>query len=78
MVALPGVSSWRSPPIVGYSAMGIDGTAARQLTSSEWIPRHKGWATDIVGTNTLTAGSSYFSDPQWTNHPSRFYRLRSP
>jgi hypothetical protein len=31
-----------------------------------------------VGTNTLTNGSSYFSDPQWTNYPARFYRLRSP
>jgi hypothetical protein len=31
-----------------------------------------------VETNTLTGGSSYFSDPQWTNYPSRFYRLRSP
>ena len=31
-----------------------------------------------VGTNTLTGGSSYFSDPRWTEHPSRFYRLRSP
>jgi hypothetical protein len=35
-----------------------------------------------VSTNTLntfidTNGSSYFSDPQWTNYPSRFYRLRS-
>jgi hypothetical protein len=29
-------------------------------------------------TNTLTTGSAYFSDPQWTNYPSRFYRLRSP
>ena len=26
----------------------------------------------------LTNGSVYFSDPQWTNYPSRFYRLRSP
>jgi hypothetical protein len=31
-----------------------------------------------VGTNTLTGGSSYFSDPHWTNYPGRFYRLRSP
>ena len=31
-----------------------------------------------VGTNTLTSGSSCFSDPQWTNYPARFYRLRSP
>ena len=27
---------------------------------------------------TLTNGLVYFSDPQWTNHPSRFYRIRSP
>jgi Fe-S cluster assembly iron-binding protein IscA len=27
--------------------------------------------------NTLSGGSSYFSDPQWTNYRSRFYRLRS-
>jgi hypothetical protein len=31
-----------------------------------------------VQTNTLTAGSAYFSDLQWTNYPGRFYRLRSP
>jgi hypothetical protein len=31
-----------------------------------------------VETNTLTGGSSYFSDPQWTNYPGRFYRLRMP
>ena len=29
-------------------------------------------------TNSLTGGWSYFSDPQWTNYPARFYRLRSP
>jgi len=31
-----------------------------------------------VSTNTLTGGTSYFSDPQWANYPGRFYRLRSP
>jgi len=31
-----------------------------------------------VQTNTLATDSSYFSDPQWTNYPGRFYRLRSP
>jgi hypothetical protein len=31
-----------------------------------------------VQTNTLTGGSCYFSDPQWTNYPVRLYRLRSP
>ena len=43
--------------------------ACTDLTQPIWSP---------VGTNTLTDGSSYFSDPQWTNHPARFYRLRSP
>ena len=28
-------------------------------------------------TNTLSNGSHYFSDPQWTNYPVRFYRLHS-
>ena len=31
-----------------------------------------------VATNTLTGGTSYFSDSKWTNYPGRFYRLRSP
>jgi hypothetical protein len=39
------------------------------LASPVWQP---------VQTNALTGGSSYFSDPQWTNYPGRFYRLRSP
>jgi hypothetical protein len=30
-----------------------------------------------VSTNTLTDGSSFFSDSQWTIYPSRFYRIRS-
>ena len=30
-----------------------------------------------VQTNTLTVGLAYFCDPQWTNYPDRFYRLRS-
>lgn len=31
-----------------------------------------------VGTNTLTGGSSYFSDPEWANHPARSCCLRTP
>jgi hypothetical protein len=30
-----------------------------------------------LSTNTLTGGSSYFSDARWTNYPNRFYRVRS-
>jgi hypothetical protein len=29
-------------------------------------------------TNQFIGNPSYFSDPQWTNYPSRFYRIRSP
>jgi hypothetical protein len=42
--------------------------ACKNLTNLIWSP---------VGTNTLISGSSYFSDPQWTNNPARFYRIRS-
>ncbi len=43
--------------------------ACTNLVNPIWSP---------VGTNTLTNGWSYFSDPKWTNSPRRFYRLRSP
>jgi len=33
-----------------------------------WVP---------LQTNTLTSGPIHFYDPQWTNYPGRFYRLRS-
>ena len=37
---------------------------------------HPTWSQ--VGTNTLSGGSSDFSDPNWTNYPARFYRLGMP
>ena len=43
--------------------------ASANLSNPVWQP---------VQTNTLTGGAAYFSDPQWTNYPGRFYRLRSP
>jgi hypothetical protein len=43
--------------------------ACTNLANPDWQP---------VQTNALTSGSVYFSDPQWTNYPARFYRLRSP
>jgi len=42
--------------------------ASTTLTDPTWLP---------VSTNTLTDGLSYFSDPDWTNYPNRFYRIRS-
>jgi Flp pilus assembly protein protease CpaA len=55
--------------ITGSSNLVIVVEACTNLVNSAWSP---------VGTNTLTDGSSYFSDSQWTNYPARFYRLRSP
>jgi BspA type Leucine rich repeat region (6 copies) len=43
--------------------------AATNLANPVWIP---------VSTNPLTGGTSYFSDPQWTNYHTRFYRLSMP
>jgi hypothetical protein len=42
--------------------------ASTDLASAGWFP---------ISTNTLTAGSAYFSDPDWVNHPNRFYRVRA-
>jgi hypothetical protein len=51
------------------SGMNVVVEASANLAAPIWYP---------LATNTLTGGSSYFSDPQWTNHPARFYRLRWP
>ena len=55
--------------ITGSSNLVIMVEACTDLANPDWSP---------VGTNTLTGGASYFSDPEWTNYPCRFYRLRSP
>ncbi len=55
--------------IIGNNNLIVVVEAATNLANSIWTP---------VGTNTLTTGSSYFSDPQWTNYPARYYHLRSP
>ena len=43
--------------------------ASPDLGEPVWTP---------VGTNVISGGTSRFSDPQWTGHPTRFYRLRLP
>jgi hypothetical protein len=60
--------------ITGSSNLVMVVEACTDLANPVWSP---------VGTNTLnifigTNGTAYFSDPQWTNYPGRFYRLRSP
>jgi hypothetical protein len=44
--------------------------ASTDLSNPIWTP---------IATNTLSAdGTSAFRDPEWTNYPARFYRLRAP
>jgi BspA type Leucine rich repeat region (6 copies) len=43
--------------------------AAANPVNPAWVP---------LQTNTLTSNLTYFSDPQWSNYPTRFYRLTSP
>jgi hypothetical protein len=48
--------------------MSVVVEASPTLSNPVWSP---------LATNTLTGGTFYFTDPQWTNYPSRFYRVRS-
>ena len=52
--------------VTGTNALPFVVEACTNLANPTWLP---------LRTNT---GSLYFSDPQWTNYPGRFYRLRSP
>jgi len=55
--------------ITGPTNLAVVVVASTNLAIPSWVP---------LSTNTLTGGSSYFSDPQWTNYPRRFYRFSSP
>ena len=43
--------------------------ACTNPAGGDWVP---------LQTVTLASNSCYFCDPQWTNYPARFYRIRSP
>jgi hypothetical protein len=65
-----GVQSNRFGFVISWSTnVSVVVEACTDVANPTWVP---------VGTNTLTGGSSYFSDPDWTNYPARFYRIRSP
>ncbi len=55
--------------ITGPTGIPFIVEAATNLTHPVWWPLQSG---------SLAGGSHYFSDPEWANHPARFYRLRSP
>jgi hypothetical protein len=48
--------------------------ACTNLAAPTWAPVATN--TIAMGSDPLTDGWSYFSDPDWTNHPARFYRVR--
>ena len=60
--------------ITGSSNLVIVVEACTNFTNPTWKPVATNTLNTFVGTN----GTSYFSDPQWTNNPAAFYRLRSP
>jgi hypothetical protein len=55
--------------VSGSSNIVVVVEACTNLALPVWSP---------VSTNTFSNGPVYISDPQWTNYPDRFYRLRSP
>jgi len=55
--------------ITGTTNIPIVVEASANLATASWT---------ALQTCTLTNGSVYFSDPEWTNYPARFYRIRSP
>jgi hypothetical protein len=55
--------------ITGPTNLLIVVEASSNLGDGRWVP---------LSTNILTGGSSFFHDPNWTDYPARFYRLRAP
>jgi hypothetical protein len=55
--------------ITGTTNIPLVVESSTNVAGGIWVP---------LQTNTLTSGSFYFSDPQWTNYPSRYYRFRAP
>ena len=55
--------------ITGTADIPVVVEAATDLGSGEWL---------ALESFSLTNGAVYFSDPAWTNYPTRMYRLRSP
>ena len=50
--------------------------ASTNLTNPVWSPL--GTNSLTMGVEPATDGWAYFADPDYTNYPTRFYRIRSP
>jgi hypothetical protein len=55
--------------VTGTADIPIVVEACTNLANASWVP---------LRSLNLTNGVFYFSDPDWTNYPSRIYRIRSP
>ena len=55
--------------VTGSSGLSFVVEAATNLVQTVWVP---------VITNTFVNGAASFSDPQWQNHRTRFYRITTP
>jgi hypothetical protein len=55
--------------VTGNSGLSFVVEATTNLGQPVWTP---------VSTNTFSAGAASFSDPQWQNHRTRFYRITTP
>ena len=55
--------------ITGTVDIPIVVESSTDLANASWVP---------LQSFNLTNGAFHFSDPDWTNHPSRLYRIRSP
>jgi hypothetical protein len=60
--------------IAGSSNIVVVVEASTNLTNPVWQPI----STNTLNTSVGTNGTSYFSDPGWTNYPSRYYGFGFP
>jgi hypothetical protein len=69
--------------LFGFNVIGDNWTfvveACTNLVNPTWSPVATNTVTGGISYfNMVTEGISYFNDPQWTNYPGRFYRLKMP
>lgn len=67
----------------GFDVIGDDWPfvveTCTNLVNPLWSPAATNTVVGGISAFNLAAeGVFHFSDPQWTNHPARFYRIRSP
>ena len=72
VISVGGSSPGRSARPFGFAISGQPGQVVVLEASTDLV----NWQP--LQTNVLPGAESWFDDPEWTNYPTRFYRLRSP